>query len=125
MTDPTENDLEALKAEMVSVSNFNWSYWSNKVNSLITEVETLRERVAWLEQRHSAEMEVGIKERIEAEEMRDRAEAVETHVTELAGALSELLRWHRNEGSDTDEPPTEFLQNATVALATPPEDTDT
>ncbi len=35
----------------------------------------------------------------------------------MVEALEGLLRWHRNEGDDTDEPPGEFLKAAYAALA--------
>ena len=51
---------------------------------------------------------------------KDRAEAEAARVVELAGALSELLRWHRNDGDDTDEPPGEFLGKACATLSATP-----
>ena len=46
----------------------------------------------------------------------------EAHVVELAEALEGLIRWHRNEGDDTDEPPGKFLQKARTVLAAMPAD---
>ena len=48
------------------------------------------------------------------------ANAAQAHAAELAWALSELMRWHRNEGADTDEPPGAFLRKGSTALATIP-----
>ncbi len=52
----------------------------------------------------------------------NRMNAAEVHMAALTGVLSELLRWHRNETPDTDEPPGEFIGNAYSALAATPEE---
>ena len=37
-------------------------------------------------------------------------------IAALRGALEELLRWHRNDGDDTNEPPSAFIEQARAVL---------
>ena len=78
--------------------------------------KALRERVAELE----SQVADGVRRSLNCQEWQARAEAAEARAVELAEALEDLLQWHRNEGSETDEPPGAWLKRAYTTLSATP-----
>jgi hypothetical protein len=87
-------------------------------DSVVDRVEAAETRVVELERVKNDWIEAGKLRGERADQAQLLTEAAEARVAELEGALSELLRWHRNEGDDTDEPAGEFIKKAIAALAT-------
>lgn len=53
------------------------------------------------------------------EKLADERDALRADLKAVAVASLELVRWHRNEGADTDVPPSEFVNRVVDALARP------